>query len=171
MNHSPALLELSARVGHALVQHQLRLACAESCTGGGIAALITATAGSSAWFECGFITYSNESKQYLLGVLPATLQQHGAVSEAVVDEMTRGALSRSHGRAQVSLAVSGIAGPGGSTTDKPVGTVCFGWCLADSFPITTTCHFDGDRHTVQQAAIIHALNGLLALLGCQQAMP
>lgn len=112
---------LAAQVGGLLKAHGLKLVTAESCTGGGVAQAITDVAGSSAWFERGFITYSDLSKQQMLGVSEATLSQHGAVSEAVVREMVAGALANS--AAQVALAVSGIAGPDGGTPDKPVGTV------------------------------------------------
>ena len=116
---------LAAQVGGALKAHGLMLATAESCTGGGVAQAVTAIAGSSAWFERGFVTYSNQSKQQMLGVTEATLIGHGAVSEATVRAMVAGALQ--HGAAQVALAVSGIAGPDGGTPDKPVGTVWFAW--------------------------------------------
>src|SRR4030066_898550 len=109
---------LAAQVGGALKSHGLMLATAESCTGGGVAQAITEVAGSSAWFERGFVTYSNLAKQQMLGVSEATLKQHGAVSEAVVREMVAGALANS--AAQVALAVTGIAGPDGGTADKPV---------------------------------------------------
>src|SRR3990170_6882256 len=116
---------LAAQVGALLKAHGLMLATAESCTGGGVAQAITDVAGSSAWFERGFVTYSNLAKQQMLGVSEATLKQYGAVSEAVVREMVAGALKNS--TAQVALAVSGIAGPDGGTADKPVGTVWFAW--------------------------------------------
>src|SRR3972149_9526878 len=116
---------LAAEVGGALKSHGLTLATAESWTGGGVAQAITDVAGSSAWFERGFITYSNLAKQQMRGVSEATLIQHGAVSEAVVREMVAGALANS--AAQLALAVSGIAGPDGGTADKPVGTVWFVW--------------------------------------------
>ncbi|MDE2311380.1 MAG: nicotinamide-nucleotide amidohydrolase family protein, partial [Betaproteobacteria bacterium] len=116
---------LAAQVGGLLKAQGLMLATAESCTGGGVAQAITDVAGSSAWFERGFIAYSNQAKQQMLGVSEATLNQHGAVSEATVREMAAGALQRSG--AHVALAVSGIAGPDGGTPDKPVGTVWFAW--------------------------------------------
>jgi len=134
------------------------LACAESCTGGGIAAALTDVAGSSAWFDRGFVTYSNEAKQEMLGVSAETLAHHGAVSRETVLEMARGALA--HSRAQLSVAVSGIAGPTGGTPDKPVGTVWIAWATADGG--SAVCeHFPGDRAAVRAATIDSALNGLV----------
>ncbi len=121
--------KLAAQVGVLLKSHGMMLATAESCTGGGVAQAITEVAGSSAWFERGFVTYSNLSKQQMLGVRESTLKQHGAVSEMTVREMVAGALQ--HSSAQVALAVSGIAGPDGGTAEKPVGTVWFAWGLKD----------------------------------------
>jgi nicotinamide-nucleotide amidase len=118
---------LATQVGALLKSHGLMLATAESCTGGGVAQAITEVAGSSAWFERGFVTYSNLSKQQMMGVREATLKQHGAVSEMTVREMVAGALQ--HSAAQVALAVSGVAGPGGGTAEKPVGTVWFAWVI------------------------------------------
>jgi nicotinamide-nucleotide amidase len=135
------------------------LATAESCTGGWIAAAITAVAGSSAWFERGFVTYTYISKREMLGVRTETLGTHGAVSEPTVREMAQGALAHSH--AQVAVAVSGTAGPSGGTAEKPVGTVCFAWCIAGEAPDSETRHFDGDREAVRHASVIHALNGVL----------
>ena len=160
------LAALSVAVGRALAARGLLLATAESCTGGWIAEVVTATAGSSAWFERGFVTYSNAAKEDMLGVRAQTLASHGAVSEATVCEMVRGALAAS--RAQVALAVSGIAGPGGGSAHKPVGTVCFAWGLAGGIPHSATCHFAGDRSAVRQQAVRHALIGLLRELGEEQ---
>lgn len=134
------------------------LVCAESCTGGGIAAALTDVAGSSAWFDRGFVTYSNQAKQDMLGISPDTLAGFGAVSRETVIEMARGALARS--RAQLSVAVSGIAGPGGGTPDKPVGTVWLAW--ATGTDVAAACElFDGDRAAVRAAAVDAALRGLL----------
>ena len=134
------------------------LACAESCTGGGIAAALTELAGSSAWFECGYVTYSNRAKQEMLGVSEQTLARHGAVSRETVLEMATGALLRSH--VQLSVAVSGIAGPGGGTPEKPVGTVWFAWATQDT--AVADCRvFPGDRAQVRVAAVDAALQGLL----------
>lgn len=150
---------LSARVGECLASRGWMLACAESCTGGWIAEVVTATAGSSAWFDRGFITYSNDAKQEMLGVSASTLELSGAVSEATVAAMVAGTLSNS--RAQVALAVSGIAGPGGAVADKPVGTVCFAWGRPNTTAVAQTRHFPGDREAVRRAAVIHALSELV----------
>lgn len=154
------LSTLSREVGTALAHRGWQLATAESCTGGWIAALVTATAGSSAWFDRGFITYSNAAKQEMLGVAAATLAHHGAVSEPTVVEMVTGALNASH--ADVALAVSGIAGPGGAMPDKPVGIVCFAWGQRGTPADSETRHFDGNREAVRRQAVIHALTGLNA---------
>jgi nicotinamide-nucleotide amidase len=157
------LERLSFLIGEALLARKLMLACAESCTGGWVAEAVTATAGSSSWFERGFVTYSNAAKQELLGVKADTLRQHGAVSETVVAEMAAGALRRSH--AQVALAISGVAGPTGGSPDKPVGTVCFAWVLRGEAPTAETRCFAGDRETVRRQSVVHALQGLLDRLG------
>jgi nicotinamide-nucleotide amidase len=153
------LSTLSARVGKCLGSRGWRLACAESCTGGWIAEVVTATAGSSGWFDCGFVTYSNSAKQDLLGVPGTTLEQFGAVSEATVAAMVAGTLAAS--RAEVALAVSGIAGPGGAMPGKPVGTVCFAWRRRNTEAITQTRHFPGDREAVRRAAVIYALSEMV----------
>src|SRR6267378_6142195 len=119
------LKTLARRVGARLKNRNLKLATAESCTGGWIAQAVTSVSGSSEWFDRGFVTYSNDAKKELLGVRARTLSRHGAVSEETAREMASGALARS--RAQVALAVTGIAGPGGGTRKKPVGLVCFAW--------------------------------------------
>src|SRR5574340_117968 len=148
---------LAAQVGGLLKAHGLMLATAESCTGGGVAQAITDVAGSSAWFERGFITYSNLSKQQMLGVSEATLVQHGAVSEAAVREMVAGALARS--AAQVALAVSGIAGPDGGTPDKPVGTVWFAWGLKNGVTHAQRRQLNGSRAEVRAQSVHIALQG------------
>ncbi|MBV2234314.1 MAG: CinA family protein [Sterolibacterium sp.] len=159
---------LAAAVGAALSARQWQLTCAESCTGGLLAAAITAIAGSSSWFERGFIPYSNAAKQDMLGVPASLLAQHGAVSEATVQAMAQGALQHAH--AQVAVAISGIAGPTGAVVGKPVGTVCFAWALpdpanSDARLITVqTRHFSGDRTDVRKQATHHALRGLLTRL-------
>lgn len=153
---------LAAQVGAALKSHGLKLATAESCTGGGVAQAITEIAGSSGWFERGFITYSNVSKQQMLGVEEATLVQYGAVSEATVREMVAGALQ--HSEAQVGLAVSGIAGPDGGTPDKPVGTVWFAWGIRNGLTFARVHHLNGDRAEVRAQSVRIALQGLLDLL-------
>lgn len=159
---SSDLAQLAMQLGACLEAAGWRLTAAESCTGGWIAKCLTDIAGSSRWFECGFVTYSNAAKQALLGVEEATLSTEGAVSEAVVREMALGALSRS--RAEVAVAVSGIAGPDGGTMTKPVGTVCFGFALAERVD-TETVRFDGDRAAVRQASVAHALLGLIERCG------
>ena len=154
-----ALELLAAQVGELLRTNGQRLATAESCTGGWIAQCLTAIAGSSDWFERGFVTYSNEAKREMLGVESDTLVAHGAVSEATAAAMAAGALRHSH--ADWALAVTGIAGPGGGLPDKPVGTVCFGWACSDGRVETQTVHFAGDRELVRAQTVAHALEGLL----------
>ena len=134
------------------------LATAESCTGGLIAAHCTELAGSSLWFERGFVTYSNAAKTELIGVPAALIAAHGAVSEPVARAMAQGALQ--HAQAQVSVAVTGIAGPGGGSADKPVGTVWLAWCVAGQLS-SERCVFAGDRAAVRAATVLHALQGLL----------
>jgi nicotinamide-nucleotide amidase len=153
------LERLAAGVGALLRARGWRLATAESCTGGWAAQAVTAVAGSSAWFDRGFVTYSNEAKQEMLGVTADTLARFGAVSEATVREMAAGALERS--RAQVAFAISGIAGPSGGSVDKPVGTVCFAWALTGKRVETVTRHFDGERRAIRAASVQEALQGLL----------
>ena len=140
----------------------LMLATAESCTGGMVAATITEMAGSSGWFERGFVTYSNLSKVDMLGVSATTLAEHGAVSIATAEEMAQGALT--HSKANWTLAITGIAGPGGGSPGKPVGTVCFVWCQRGAVASSETQHFSGDRAAVRQQAVAYALQGLLTRL-------
>lgn len=156
------LAQLSRRVGQTLASAGWKLVTAESCTGGWVAQVVTATAGSSQWYERGFITYSNEAKRELLGVRPETIQTYGAVSEATAREMADGALRAS--RAQVALAITGIAGPAGGSAEKPVGTVCFSWLLPESGLASSTERFEGDRATVRRSAVVFALEGLIARL-------
>ncbi len=154
-------LRLAKQVGAVLKAHGMVLATAESCTGGGIAQAITRASGSSTWFDRGFVTYSNISKEEMLGVSLDTLQRHGAVSEATVREMVDGVLQFS--RAQVALSVSGIAGPTGGTPEKPVGTVWFAWATNDE--VRTACHhLDGDRDAIRVRAVRIALQGVINLL-------
>lgn len=154
-----ALELIAVQVGELLKANGQRLATAESCTGGWIAQCLTAIAGSSEWFERGFVTYSNDAKREMLGVAADTLVAHGAVSEATAAAMAAGALH--HSRADWALAVTGIAGPGGGSADKPVGTVCFGWAAVDGRVETQTVHFCGDREQVRAQSVAHALGGLL----------
>ena len=150
---------LSARLGQALLARGEWLAAAESCTGGWLAQSVTAIAGSSGWFERGFVTYSNAAKVDMLGVPETTLERHGAVSEATARAMAQGALA--HSRADWSVAITGIAGPGGGTPDKPVGTVCFAWAGQAAGCEAQTCLFAGDRAAVREQSVRHALHGLL----------
>jgi len=155
----PELKKLAIRVGEALQRRGWTVATAESCTGGWIAKCITDIAGSSAWFDRGFVTYSNTAKREMLGVDAAMLEAEGAVSEATVAAMARGTLD--HCQADIAVAVSGIAGPDGGRPDKPVGTVCFAWATRDGLQRVATVHFEGDRETVRQQAVARALEGLL----------
>lgn len=156
------LYELAAKLGAALKAQGLMLATAESCTGGWVAQAVTAVPGSSQWFERGFVAYTYISKREMLGVSQDTLGAHGAVSEPVVREMVAGALANSH--AQVAVAVSGTAGPGGGTPQKPVGTVCLAWGVKNGEPRSATLHISGDREAVRRAAVQAALEGVLKLL-------
>ena len=156
------IYDLAERVGRALESRGVMIATAESCTGGWIAEAITMVPGSSAWFERGFVTYTYISKREMLGVGGDTLETHGAVSEDVVREMAEGAIARSH--AQVAVAVSGVAGPGGGSPEKPVGTVCFAWSIRRGATETSTQHFDGDRESVRRQSVLFALSRVLALL-------
>lgn len=135
-----------------------RLVTAESCTGGLVAAACTERAGSSAWFERGFVTYSNEAKQEALGVDPGLIEVHGAVSEPVVCAMLEGALA--HSRGEWAVAISGVAGPGGGSEDKPVGTVYIGWMLREHAADVVQYRFDGDRVAVRRHSVMAALLGL-----------
>lgn len=158
-----ALKELAREVGGLLLEHHRMLATAESCTGGWVAKCITDIAGSSAWFDRGFVTYSNRAKQDMLGVTAATLETRGAVSEATVSEMAHGALA--HSAADIAVAVSGIAGPGGGVPGKPVGTVCFAWLVSGGLPRVETRQFGGDREAIRRQAVARALEGLVDVLG------
>ncbi|WP_051235648.1 CinA family protein [Marinimicrobium agarilyticum] len=154
---------LAEQLGEQLQSRGWRVATAESCTGGGIAAALTEVAGSSAWFEYGLVTYANRAKQQLLGVSEQSLEREGAVSEAVVREMAAGALRVSG--AELAIAVSGIAGPAGGTPEKPVGTVWLGWALGGENPqVGAHCYrFEGDRASVREQSVVAALEILLSL--------
>jgi nicotinamide-nucleotide amidase len=156
----------AAALGRQLLDRGWMLCAAESCTGGLIAAAFTETAGSSAWFDRGFVTYSNEAKQQMLAVTELTLNCHGAVSEPTAREMALGALklARSNqARTRLAFAVTGIAGPSGATLGKPVGTVCFAWALSDALGVVTlhseTKQLPGDRSAVRIATAHHAIRG------------
>jgi nicotinamide-nucleotide amidase len=154
--------DLARDLGRRLQAAKAVLVTAESCTGGWAAQVVTSVAGSSAWFDRGFVTYSNAAKQELLGVRAETLRQHGAVSEETAREMALGALARSQGT--VALSVTGVAGPGGGTRDKPVGTVCFAWALGKQVRSETRL-FSGDRESVRKQSVVRALEGVLGALG------
>lgn len=156
------LYELAAQAGRALEAKALVLTTAESCTGGWIGEAVTMVPGSSAWYDRGFITYTNRAKQQMLGVKAATLRDHGAVSEETVREMVAGALAASS--AQIAVAVSGVAGPAGGTADKPVGTVCIAWARAGGAVRAETRHFAGDRNAVRRSSVLRALEGVLELI-------
>lgn len=156
------LFRLAQELGGLLARRSERLVSAESCTGGWIAKAVTDVAGSSAWFERGFVTYSNEAKQALVGVAPATLTAYGAVSAQTVAEMAAGALAAS--RANWAVAVSGVAGPGGGSDEKPVGTVWLGWAHRGGEPETTHHLFTGDRREVRARSVECALCGLIERL-------
>lgn len=155
------ILELSAKVGRALQAKGLLLVTAESCTGGGVAQAVTEVAGSTAWFDCGFVSYSNASKTELLDVSAALIAQLGTVSEEVASAMATGALANSN--AHVALSTTGIAGPSGAVPGKPVGTVCFGWARGDTVQ-TERLVFAGDRQAVREQTVLHALQGLLRII-------
>ncbi|MFZ4702438.1 MAG: CinA family protein [Candidatus Methylumidiphilus sp.] len=163
MNDEDRLYQLAEVLGSILLRHGHKLAVAESCTGGWICQAITDVAGSSAWFDRGFVTYTNEAKQDLLDVPKSILDSHGAVSAATVKAMTDGALR--HSPADCALAVSGIAGPGGATLGKPVGTVWFAWQQREGKFSCLQQLFDGDRRSVRRQAVATALQGLLTLYG------
>lgn len=157
-----SIAELAQQLGAQLLARNLKVATAESCTGGAIAAAITSVAGSSAWFEYGLVSYSNSAKQQLLAVPGQLLEQQGAVSEPVVLQMVLGALQVSG--AQLAVAVSGIAGPGGGSAEKPVGSVWLAWGGLGAQAQARLYHFAGDRLRVQQQAVECALQGLLEYL-------
>ena len=158
------LASLSAALGTVCSERQLLIATAESCTGGWAAQVITHTAGSSAWFERGFVTYTNAAKADMLGVRMDTIEAFGAVSVETAGEMASGALENSN--ALISLAITGIAGPAGGSPDKPVGTVCFAWCWRNGQGklVVPSCQrrlFSGDRENIRRQSVIHALSGML----------
>ena len=159
---SDTLLALAQLAGEKLKAQSTMLATAESCTGGWVAQAVTAIAGSSDWFDRGFVSYSNVAKQEMLGVSAGTLAKHGAVSEQTAREMAAGALA--HSRAQVALAITGVAGPGGGSPDKPVGMVCFAWARKGAETVAQTRQFEGDRESVRRQSVRAALRGLLDLL-------
>ena len=156
------LEDLARQVGQALKRHGLMLATAESCTGGWVAQAVTSVTGSSEWFDRGFVTYTNIAKRELLGVKTATLTRHGAVSEPTARAMAEGALAHSH--ADLTVAITGIAGPAGGTAEKPVGMVCFAWAARKQPTQSRTQRFSGDREAVRRQAVMAALEGVRMLL-------
>ena len=153
---------IAQKMGRVCKRRRVMVAAAESCTGGGVAAAITRISGSAKWFDRGFVTYHNDAKRQMLGVKQRTLKQHGAVSEEVAREMAAGALRES--QADVSVAVTGIAGPTGAAPGKPVGTVWFAWA-AKGGPVQSRCfRFKGDRHEVRRQSVAMALHGIIDLL-------
>lgn len=156
------LQSLAQAVGAVLQERNLLLTAAESCTGGWLAQVVTSIAGSSSWFERGFVTYSNQAKSEMLGVRESTLQRYGAVSEPTVLEMAQGAINNS--QAAVSVAISGIAGPGGGTEQKPIGTVCIAWSRRGGTTQVESFLFSGDRTEVRRQAVVKALQGVLHII-------
>jgi len=158
----PTLDSLAEKVGAGLKAAGLLLACAESCTGGWVAQAVTAIAGSSEWFDRGFVTYSNEAKREMLAVSDETLDRFGAVSEETARAMAAGALA--HSRAGLALAITGVAGPTGGTPAKPVGMVCFAWARRGGNPASKTMRFAGNREEIRRQSVIAALEGVLERL-------
>ena len=154
--------DLAIELGAALKARGFVLALAESCTGGMLAEAVTSVAGSSAWFDRGFVTYSNQSKMEMLGVSAETLEKHGAVSEEVAAEMALGSLKNS--QAHIAGSVTGIAGPDGGSADKPVGTVCFAWATTYKPTIVSTQHFTGSRQQIRQQAAAFLMQQLMQSL-------
>jgi len=156
------LIQLADHLGQGLKRAGVMVATAESCTGGWLGEVLTSIPGSSHWYDRGFITYTNTAKREMLGVKTEILTRHGAVSEPTARAMAEGALAASH--AGITVAITGIAGPGGGTPEKPVGTVCLAWAARKQEPESTTRHFHGDRESVRRQAVKTALDGLLRLM-------
>ena len=152
------LQSIAQHVMNLLLEKNFQLVTVESCTGGWVGKIITDLAGSSSVFSGSFVTYSNHAKQQMVGVQLATLETYGAVSEAVAAEMAVGGLQRTD--AQVSVSITGVAGPSGGSEAKPVGMVCFAWAVEDNKPETTVCYFDGSRDDIRQQAVEYALQGV-----------
>ncbi|MEX2523496.1 MAG: CinA family protein [Gammaproteobacteria bacterium] len=159
-------VESVQRLAELLLARSMMVVTAESCTGGGIAWRFTSVPGSAHWFERGFVTYSNAAKREALGVSEEILEHYGAVSEEMAAAMAEGALRHSHG--DISVAVTGIAGPGGGTPYKPVGYVCFGWAMRNQAPRTTHVFFEGDRREIREQSIAMAIQGLIDILESHQ---
>lgn len=156
------LQDLAMQAGIALSRQELMLVTAESCTGGWLGQTITSIAGSSGWFDRGFVTYTDISKQEMLGVSSATLERYGAVSEQAASEMAAGAVARSH--AQVAVSITGIAGPDGGTAQKPVGMICFAWVMKDGMALTEIRYYSGSREEIRRQSVAGALQGVIDLL-------
>ncbi len=156
------LTEQAQRLAQLLIQSGLSVVTAESCTGGQLSEIMTRIPGSSTWFDCGFVTYSNKAKQELLHVPESIIKEYGAVSEETAIAMAEGALGNSH--ADVSVAITGIAGPDGGSEDKPVGTVCLAWSMKNAGTQATRIHFEGDRLKVRDQSCMLALQGLIEIL-------
>lgn len=162
-----ALLRLASELGQQLLAKKRMLTLAESCTGGLVSGLMTEISGSSQWFDSGYVVYSNQAKQDMLGVSLDTLKTHGAVSEEVAKEMALGAIK--NGRANIAVSITGIAGPEGGTAQKPVGTVCFAWAGTGLPTQATTMQFVGNRQEVRQQSVLTALQGVAKLLAADVA--
>ncbi|MCW9031339.1 MAG: nicotinamide-nucleotide amidase [Gammaproteobacteria bacterium] len=164
--HTKSLTTVVEQLAELFTQTKQQLTVAESCTGGWVAKVLTDLAGSSVWFERGFVTYSNRSKHEMLGVAESTLKTYGAVSQETVEEMALGALQNSH--ANFSVSISGIAGPGGGSADKPVGLVWFAWAhkteIDEQVIASEQKNFNGDRDAIRQQAVVYALSELLNLI-------
>ncbi|MDX1461303.1 MAG: CinA family protein [Xanthomonadales bacterium] len=158
-----SIAEAVQKLADRLIGRGWSLACAESCTGGWIAKVCTDLAGSSAWFDRGYVSYSYPAKEEQLGVIRADLELHGAVSEPIAAQMAHGARQRSG--VELTLAATGIAGPEGGTPSKPVGMVCFGWSMRGAILRTDTQVFEGDRDAVRRQTVLHAINGAVEMLG------
>ncbi len=156
------LQDFAMQAGTALSRQELMLVTAESCTGGWLGQTITSIAGSSGWFDRGFVSYTDISKQEMLGVSNATLERYGAVSEQTAYEMAAGAVARSH--AQVAVSITGIAGPDGGTAQKPVGMICFAWVMKDGMALTETRYYSGSREEIRRQSVAGALQGVIDLL-------
>jgi nicotinamide-nucleotide amidase len=156
------LHEAAAAIGRLLLERRMKLSAAESCTGGWLSKVVTEVPGCSDWFDCSFVAYSYEAKESMLGLNRVTLETFGAVSRETVVEMVRGALSRS--RANVAVAITGIAGPSGGTPGKPVGTVWLAWGRGHHPPVTEMVHLDGDRDAIRRQTVAVAFTGLQKIL-------
>lgn len=161
-----SLEKLAAMVGEFCVKHNIKIVTAESCTGGGLSYWLTSVPGSSTWFERGFVTYSNAAKTEMLGVDATLIEQYGAVSEEVAKAMAQGAIAHSH--ANLSIAITGIAGPDGGATEKPVGTVWIAWTTQEK-TVATQYHFSGERQSIRLQTIVGAMQQLLIIFNNEKS--